>query len=303
MSADAGQVNVVAWETGADGVNVWLRDHPTLRAKGSSLHEAADALYEQLLQRGDGEAILEFDPMPQVDMASRHVVAHYAGLAYNESIEIANDRRALFSGGVCEVCGRGLGHRTAEPLELVRKPRSDVFRAARRWPDDIYPYRSCVSERFVGLLTESERAGLKLRPVVCANGASGYFEICGDSIATAHGLTGATYATKLDQSWRCSACGQAVFMLKDTVFPANAVLLPASTVGAGFRRFLVFDEDGAAGPRPAFTPSRWRILIEKKNRLRGLCSSPVYVLPDADLDPRPTLPDHWSTRSRDRAGR
>jgi hypothetical protein len=62
LNADAGQVNVVSWEPGADGVTVWLRDRPTLSAKGSSLHDAADVLYELLLQQGDGEAALEFDP-------------------------------------------------------------------------------------------------------------------------------------------------------------------------------------------------------------------------------------------------
>lgn len=116
----------------------WRRSgkHFTLRclapvkaeAKSESLEQANDLLLAQVMElAGDGHPCLQFvPPLPEAREARSRYNPEFFRIGYNDSVESPPLTAALFSGGVCKRCGRGLGQRTNEPRLITSVPKYDV---------------------------------------------------------------------------------------------------------------------------------------------------------------------------------
>ncbi len=190
-------------------------------------------------------------------------------------------------------CGCGAGHRNNVPVLLERSPQSDVFRLERPFPKDIYPTRTCVSERFLELLSADEVSMLEPRAVVAPPRVRmRYYEICGKPVAQARALVGCPFLNQVHQSWQCTACGQHAFM-QATPHKSGTIILSEQDLGSQSGEMFLYCKGGTRGPAPVFSLTRWKSLQQAAGkRLKGLLSGPVLVVPEALCMKELDLPDY-----------
>jgi len=285
---DRGNTYFVCWEQEAGGLRAWLRDRPSLAIEAEDRDEAEEELGMQVMEwNGDGEACFEWEI--HADTLSRE----YRSLHFNEVMRVVNARDELFERVVCQHCGRGLGPRNEVAAVLARSPRSDVFCLERPFPKDIYPTRTCVSERFLELLRAEEIERLEPRSVVAPPRVRmRYYEVCGTPIAEERALNDCAFLTQLHQSWECTACGQHAFM-QDTPYTAGTIILSEQDLGSQPGDVFICGQGGTHGPTPVFSLARWKSLQQAAGkRLKGLLSGPVLVVPEALCMKELDLPDY-----------
>ena len=285
---DRGNTYFVCWEQKAGGLRAWLRDRPSLAIEAEDRDEAEEELGMRVMEwNGDGEACFEWEI--HADTLSRE----YRSLHFNEVMRVVNARDELFERGVCQHCGRGLGPRNEVAAVLARSPRSDVFCLERPFPKDIYPTRTCVSERFLELLRAEEIERLEPRSVVAPPRVRmRYYEVCGAPIAEERALNDCAFLTQLHQSWECTACGQHAFM-QDTPYTAGTIILSEQDLGSQPGDVFICGQGGTHGPTPVFSLTRWKALQQAAGkRLKGLLSGPVLVVPEARCMKELDLPDY-----------
>ncbi len=285
---DRGNTYFVCWEQEAGGLRAWLRDRPSLAIEAEDRDEAEEELGMQVMEwNGDGEACFEWE------IRGDTPTNQYRSLSYNDSVRTKNLREDLFENGVCGRCGCGAGHRNNVPVLLERSPQSDVFRLERPFPKDIYPTRTCVSGRFLELLSADEVARLEPRAVVAPPRVRmRYYEICGKPLAEARALAGYPFLNQVHQSWQCTACGQHAFM-QDTPYKAGTVILSEQDLGSQPGDVFICGQGGTHGPTPVFSLARWKSLQQAAGkRLKGLLSGPVLVVPEALCMKQLDLPDY-----------
>ncbi len=287
MATSEGGTYVADWTRVGRKYRAILRDNRAIQVEASNLEELVEDLHDEIMKwQGDGEAVVELYPAPVPDSS-------FVALAYNEAVRVSNEPASLFEGGVCNKCGSGRGQRTAASLVLARKPRGDVFRAEHPWPKDVMPARVCISAKLATRFSEKEQAVLGLRPIERPKDVKQeYFEICGEAVTSTVGLRGCTYATALGQSWKCTECGKSSLVIKEPKISSSARFLASSSLRGVDRDFFLFHESGIRGPRPAFAPARWHSLLDASRDLKGLSSSEIIVLPDAQADLDPCLPPY-----------
>lgn len=279
---------LVRWEQQAGGLRAWLRDRPSLSVEAEDREEAEEELGMQIMEwNGDGEACFEWE------IHGNAPSNEYRSLSYNDSVDVLNPREELFEQGVCRRCGSGIGARNEVAAVLARSPKSDIFRLERPYPKNIYPIRTCVSERFLELLSADELRKLEPRAVVAPPRARmRYHEICGTPMAEARALVGCVFLTQLAQSWKCSECGQHAFM-QATPHKTGTVILSEQDLGPKAGDMFLICDGGSRGPAPVFSLMRWKALQQAAGkRLKGLLSGPVLVVPEARCMKELGLPDY-----------
>jgi hypothetical protein len=285
---DRGNTYFVCWEQEAGGLRAWLRDRPSLAIEAEDRDEAEEELGMQVMEwNGDGEACFEWE------IRGDTPTNQYRSLSYNDSVRTKNLREDLFENGVCGRCGCGAGHRNNVPVLLERSPQSDVFRLERPFPKDIYPTRTCVSERFLELLSADEVARLEPRAVVAPPRVRmRYYEICGKPVAQARALVGCPFLNQVHQSWQCTACGQHAFM-QATPHKSGTIILSEQDLGSQSGEMFLYCKGGTRGPAPVFSLTRWKALQQAAGkRLKGLLSGPALVVPEALCMKELDLPDY-----------
>jgi hypothetical protein len=285
---DRGGTYLVCWEQHSGGLRAWLRDRPSLSVEAEDREEAEEELGMQIMEwNGDGEACFEWE------IRGDTPANEYRSLSYNDRVDVLNPREELFEQGVCGRCGRGIGPRNEVAAVLARSPQSDVFRLERPFPKDIYPTRTCVSGRFLELLSADEVARLEPRAVVAPPRVRmRYYEICGKPVAQARALVGCPFLNQLQQSWECTACGQHAFM-QDTPYKSGTVILSEQDLGPQSGDMFLYCNGGTRGPTPMFSLTRWKSLQQAAGkRLKGLLSDPLLVVPEALCMKELGLPDY-----------
>jgi hypothetical protein len=237
---------LVCWEQQAGGLRAWLRDRPSLSVEAEDREEAEEELGMQIMEwNGDGEACFEWE------IHGNAPTNEYRSLSYNDSVDVLNPREELFEQGACGRCGSGLGARNEVAAVLARSPKSDIFRLERPYPKNIYPIRTCVSERFLELLSADELRKLEPRAVVAPPRARmRYHEICGTPMAEARALVGCVFLTQLAQSWKCSECGQHAFM-QATPHKTGTVILSEQDLGPKAGDMFLFCDGGSRAIHPS----------------------------------------------------
>lgn len=283
---DRGRTYVVCWEQ-KGSLRAWLRDRPSLVVEAEDREDAEEELGMQVMEwNGDGEACFEWEI--HADAPSNE----YRSLDYNDRVRVLNPREELFERGVCGRCGRGLGPRNDVAAVLARSPQTDIFRLDRPFPKDIYPTRTCVSERFLELLSAEEVKLIQPRSVVAPPRVRmRYYEICGTPIADARALVGYTFMTQVAQSWRCSECGQYAFVQSDPY--KGTIFLSEQDLGPQPGDLFLYCKGASRGPAPVFSVTRWKALQQAAGkRLKGLLSGKVQVVSEAHCMTELELPDY-----------
>ncbi len=285
---DRGNTYFVCWEQKAGGLRAWLRDRPSLAIEAEDRDEAEEELGMRVMEwNGDGEACFEWEI--HADAATNE----YVSLDYNDRVRTKNLGEELFENGVCGRCGCGTGRRNSVPALLERSPQYDIFRLERPFPKDIYPTRTCVSERFLELLSADEVSMLEPRAVVAPPRVRmRYYEICGKPVAQARALVGCPFLNQVHQSWQCTACGQHAFM-QATPHKSGTIILSEQDLGSQSGEMFLYCKGGTRGPAPVFSLTRWKALQQAAGkRLKGLLSGPVVVVPEALCMKELDLPDY-----------
>jgi hypothetical protein len=212
--ADKGDVYYCCWHKNDEGDYIaWEKQHPSLRVQGKTPHEMMRLLGNVVGEyHDDHEAATDLDPpysstrgndglftdgMVQIQWAKRF------------SIEPTAD--TAFALGRCKRCGRGRGPRTS--ISLIADIYDDDADGAFSSPSNAPPPQNMpghlmiVSEAFLRLLTDVERAQFEARPVEWSSKRRlSFFELVPKTIVPSVAIKG----REVD-GWRCDVCGQRCF--------------------------------------------------------------------------------------------
>lgn len=277
-----GGTYVCRWEKKRRQYVLWLEEQDDLKSEDPDFGAAADELASLIgLWNGDGEAVLEFDP-PRPVAGEASLSARLVSVGYNASARVLNRSPALFEGGLCGHCQFGIGARTDVPLEIGDVPKGDVLGLER-----LLPHGLLLSEPFLGLLNEEERARLVLQPVVSSS-KQPLMELKGESVTATVGVQAAEYPSAFLQSWSCRECSRTVFITDSERFAGTEVFLARSALPDQIPSVFAFDD----GFRMclAMTQIRWRELLGRKPGTHGVSTISIGVIPDALVELRPEVP-------------
>lgn len=156
-----GQVYLCSWEKVGRQFRLWVKNNPKLTVTGASFAAAEELLWEKILEAyGDGENVHEFvPPPPQAPDLVKLLDIPIVKVSGNTHSAIAGDKAALFTKGVCSLCGKFLGKRSSAPLTL--EGIASGYDGGFVWQK---PF-SFFSEDFLKLLTPKERAQFDWRRV------------------------------------------------------------------------------------------------------------------------------------------
>lgn len=141
-----GNVYKVYWKKTPRGFSAWLSRVPDLHVKGKDGEELSEQLFEIAMNRfGDGEPCFDFDPpLPAATSEQSYFDPEWFVLQSNEHFRTVGKRADLYSEGLCDFCGSGIGNRTEKPRVLDWIPKSDF---AFIWSEQ--PTAYIVTERFL----------------------------------------------------------------------------------------------------------------------------------------------------------
>jgi len=201
-----GRVYKVGWNQTSTGWRLWLLDHPRIAADVATLDDpaATEALLEPVCREfGDGEPTFTFHPPVPPAAVDAPFIARGLGLIVNHACAwIAGNVTDYFSGRVCELCLRITGERNDAALVESRPPEGDL---CDRNPMDFGPV--VATERFVALLSPSERDAVELRPCVrSARARRKVYEVIPKVIVPKVPVLGIPRP-----ALRCGACGNTFF--------------------------------------------------------------------------------------------
>jgi hypothetical protein len=312
---------ICSWSSSEAGYELWLKVKPSVRGSGSTYEAAEQALLNAIMDSGGAmHSVLEFvPPLPPADNIRRYLVPAIVRIWGDERFELAGPRRpgafatpaeretytdgldSFYEGGLCRECRSPRGPRTPIPLELkyVGSGCAGGFVSIGGGTSYVF------AQKFLDLLTHSERASLELRKVIPPTRCRiTFYELLGPSGPTFVGLKGvAPHA-----SWECDACGYRLFSYLRTDFDLGDFVaqedLPTPLPG-------IFTIGHSPHVALAVTADRWAELVGQK-QARGILSVPLGIAPSDQSDRTPPLrkrsdPDpaiearraaYWSKHSR-----
>lgn len=110
------QIFRVVVQTTRKGVRLSLQDHPNICAEERSRKAATEAILDRISEAfGDGEPVLDF-----LEDKSAPSMTQYWVFRSNEKVTTINEAD-LFSGGICNRCGVGLGGRKISVKRQIRE--------------------------------------------------------------------------------------------------------------------------------------------------------------------------------------
>ena len=203
------------WKESSKGkFRLWVKGEPKLRVEGTGdFDELAEELSEKIRDSGGAlHAVLEFTPPAPVS-ESRFTEVPLIQITANEVLQIDNIAR-YFDVGPCTACRHLTGNRNRKPLELDKiNPRFDAVFA---------DHTPLVSEDFLSLLTDTELASFRIRPVITKKPSKKeYFEIVGKPKLPLVAVMGLE-----TDHWQCKKCGHQQFFFYSQIkefVPLNSV--------------------------------------------------------------------------------
>lgn len=302
-------VYICQWARRGKGYRLWTKDNPEITGSGPSYAAAEAALLAAITDAGGAMApTLEFDPpLPPSADEERYARPELFLVCGNdgfettaprtkpfESAEERERRQCLLDGfyesPTCRHCGQPTARRNAQPLSIDYWPPGYDGALGTLWHHGS-AHAEMVSERFLALLTKSERDGLVLLEAQRrSRRGMRLFELVGPP-----GLPRVAARGVPVSGWRCPACAlrfitrpyeEGVFI---TAFVA-ADDLPRPLPGA-------FTVGGPDWLHLCITGERWREMVGRPGT-RGMVSEPLGVVRGADVvrDPDvPLLQRPWGT--------
>jgi hypothetical protein len=235
-------------------------------------------LWEKILDAfGDGENTHEFvPPRPTTPGTVKLLDLNIVSVSGNTHSTMAGDAAALFSKGICPLCHKFLGRRSAKPLEL--ESVAPGYDAGFVWQK---PFRF-VSADFRELLTPRERAQFDWREVVVQKPSrKTFYELVPVSFVPFVPVKGLNFALVI-----CDAC-------------KNFRSVHSFNKGSSIYHYLCVSDIPkplpscfAAGWPHAFdlcfTKERWLNLVGRPGT-KGMVSNPIGVVDKATRDGKPLV--------------
>jgi hypothetical protein len=290
-----GHTYLCSWKKLRGTFHLSVPSLPGLRAEAKDFLEASEALSQAICTRtGDGEAILEFDPLPPKEATLRvWARPEIFVLGYNEHVSSNLLEPGMYSGARCPKCGFSRGRRTNIPIVLKDHPKADIFRAAESRP----PVLLC-SQKVADLLVSRLKAdGLRLGAATTeGKSKKRYFEIGGEPIIPLVTFRDAVYNPITN--WRCTVCH------RRSLYPSHRRLW-----GTEIQYFVSFADLPTPLPEIFVAGSREdgiQICITgaligelRRHSIKGLITSPLGIVhpPDLRRDP-PPFGDYPSSSSQ-----
>ncbi len=281
-----GNTYPVRWKKQGEKFLVYLDSEKSIRGIDIDFETACDELCLAICDKyADGEAVLNFlrEP-PQPDGVSKYANPALVTLSWNESAEGPLWQEGLFEGGYCKACRAGVGDRTSISLEVDIIPKGEIGSF-----NQIMFSPVLLSEKFLTLFTEIEKARMGLIPVICRKKVNRqFYEVNGEPVLKQVGVKSGVYNSLI--SWECESCGHKSFSCSHPEMPDNYKYtdficssdLPSDTNLA----FVI--EDNIGRKMICMSLSRWRQLNNHKNS-KGVSADRIYVLPEEQINRNPTV--------------
>jgi hypothetical protein len=266
-----GQVYLCSWKRAKGRFRVWLQSDRRVAAEAATFREASEALWSEIVRAfNDGEAVLEYQPPPRPEPATRRFLdPHLVSVIGNMRARLVNPDE-MFTEGLCPQCREPRGQRTKAPALL--EDLESVYEGGFTKPARIVFF----SDRFLALLTDAERGQFDWRPVYRTDrGRKAFFEM----IAPPEVPLVAVASLDFRRPWVCDTCGrrsalryyQPDFDIYEFVcrFDLPRPLPSCFTIGFDYTASLVFLRE------------RWAELAGHPGT-RGLASNNVGVVDEAE---------------------
>jgi hypothetical protein len=289
--ADKGDVYYCTWSKGEDGKYVaWELRNPSLRAEATALQELQDKLGQIVgFEYDDHEAALHFDPpIMFVDGADRFDSLYrdqWYAIGWNTHFQYRLSADSAFVGGRCGRCGNGLGPRSSSPLVVdgMGSGTDGAFSYGSNSANSESPGgRLVISDRFLSLLTNEERATFEARQVQWAQPrGEKFFEVIRRSKIPVVAIKG------LDPTgWRCDQCGQRAFSHAADLGVSVQVICRADIPSPAPPLLFV---GGPTNCHMFTSRQRWHQFCGNATA-RKLWGDPLAVVDQSQCDRNPALP-------------
>ena len=163
-----GKTYVCKWKRTADGYEVWVARRRTLVAQAPTFREADQKLWEVIgLATGDAESNRQYSPPePTESPSAPWELGRLRELGGGPRCWIMNPAE-LFEGGFCSNCLMPIGARTDAVLQVDSIESGSQLASATlpRCPIGAGPRLTLVTDDFLALFTDDERAPFEWRPV------------------------------------------------------------------------------------------------------------------------------------------
>src|SRR5689334_4951166 len=114
-----GRVYLCSWKRDQGCFRVWLQADGRVAAEAATFREASEALWGEIVRAfSDGEAVLEYQPPPPAEPATRRFLdPPLISVTGNMRAILANPDE-VYSEGLCPQCHQPQGRRTEAPALL-----------------------------------------------------------------------------------------------------------------------------------------------------------------------------------------
>ena len=288
------KVYLCGWSQTREGWTLWTQEKPNARVTAATYQEAEERLVAAVQDRGGAMVVvMEFvPPLPLSVREARYGSPELFLICGDDRFETDQPRIAAFAtpeqiesrlswldgffqSPVCRLCKRATGPRSERPIKLTYAPSKGDGAFGSLGGTSI----QIVSEEFVSLMTDEERARIQLR-VTEAKGRRRFYEVAGpsgpDSVAVAGlPITG----------WRCKGCGQSRFgfwgeesTIRNFIAAAD---LPSPLPG-------LFTTETAPEIALCATAARWSEIVKRKGT-RGFVSRRLGCVQSREVVRKPEL--------------
>jgi hypothetical protein len=258
----------VVVRSGAKGVRLTLEDHPRICVAGRTREEAEEALLDRIAEKfGDGEPVLDF--CDQEEKAPTELWVFRS----NERVTTLNVAD-LYSDGVCERCGVGLGSRKATVQRRVR----EVIKGDVAFTSSGPVLGLVLSEKMMDVLKEGGLSQSDFAPVADKQG-----RVYGEVLASSARIEWVPVKKQVGVrvgAQRCPRCGFSIFGF-------------VHLVDKDIRRFAAKADErellqgvcivGTNEPEPVLS-SAVREAIRKRKELRGFVWGRVGLVTSTEIE-------------------
>jgi hypothetical protein len=181
-----GNVYVCLWKKRGRRITVSLKADASVKVSAPELDEAEEKMWELLCEKfGDGEAVLQYETPPPVaatQFATRYGKPHLVTVSVNDGMGRLVNEKEVHPKGYCADCRMPLEIASGATPEYDYVPSSDGA---------VMTEGLFFSENFLSLLSNEEKAGLKLLPVKGpARAKKRFFMLTGMPVADYVGVPG-----------------------------------------------------------------------------------------------------------------
>jgi hypothetical protein len=291
-------VYICTWTQSSDGMALWIKSRPWIRASAPTYDEAEELLIEAIQNAGGAiQEVLEFDPpLPKSasDLKYRRPGIYLFGAddrfetnaprrQWGENAQELDERLRwndeFYETPLCRKCKFTSGRRSDKPLTLSYAPvkYDGAFGFVGM---EGGPTHRIVSKEFLALLTADEKRSLNFQPTI-RKGRRKFYELIGPAGPPLVAVAGMKIS-----GWRCTECDQRTWgywidgMAIDSFIARSD--LPAPLPG-------VFTVGVSPEVHLAVTESRLKELVGRKGT-RGFVSRPLGIVAKHEVVRRPDLP-------------